>query len=314
MKYVTFATVKKEAWADDKWHHYGLVYDKTTTEYRAYFDYPLVGSKVWEITPASDKITFGSGNWGQTLGMHTWKFDNLRLTAKALKPSEFKTSKHIGDGDTVVWAPLDRKGDIVSAAEGVPTFSGTAWGAGAGQLVDATGAAIEARGLNKGALASGGAYSRLSTLEIPDFTAEFFVKNAAAATDGTDLVALMGPDGTTPIWSVRKTSGGLDVMATPQGGTLTDVGTFAAAPTGWAHVAVSFEPGDGETTVKLYLNHVLADTKMFAGTLAVDGIATSALTFGSFAGAIDELRITKGVCDLTDMLYADPFGILILFR
>ena len=257
--------------------------------------------------------------WNLTLGVHSWWLDNFRITKTALKPCEFKTSKVLA-GDTLVWAPFDRNGGLISEIGLNPTFSGAAWTIGAGRLEDATGATVrETNGGAFSASAGPGAYSRLSLIERPDLSVEFFVQFNGAVADDTDIVKLAGSGGA-PIWTVRKKSDGkLHVMATPQGGALTDLGAFADVYTDgvWRHVAVTFVPSsDGSSTfVSSWLDHERVGAPVqFAGTLAVEGIAESSLVCGSFNGSVDELRISKGELDVADMLYAKKFGFMLLLR
>ena len=314
--YTAFATCSS-SWMDGGWHHIAFVYDKDRQEVRAYLDHALLGKKndVALATTASTKFYLGSGKWGSSLGLHSWRLDNFRITKKALKPCEFKTSQFLS-GNTLVWAPFDRGGDLISEIGLKAAFSGSAWDFGAGRIEDALGNVIRER--NRGAfLASpgAGAYSRLSLIELPDVSVEFFVKCTGAVANDTDLVKLTGDDGN-PIWSIRKKSDGkMHVMAKPQGGSLTDLGGFADVPNDWRHVAVTFVPSaDGaSTSVSFYLDYNrVGEPVAFNGTLAVDGLADSSLACGSFAGSIDELRITKGALSVADMLRATRLGTIMI--
>ncbi len=314
--YTAFATCSS-SWMDGDWHHIAFVYDKDRQEVRAYLDHALLGKKndVALATTASTKFYLGSGKWGSSYGLHSWRLDNFRITKKALKPCEFKTSQFLS-GNTLVWAPFDRSGDLISEIGLKPTFSGSAWDFGAGRIEDALGNVIRER--NRGAFAASsgaGAYSRLSLIELPDVSVEFFVKCTGAVANDTDLVKLTGDDGS-PIWSIRKKSDGkIHVMAKPQGGSLTDLGGFADLPNDWRHVAVTFEPSaDGvSTSVSFYLDYNrVGEPVVFGGTLAVEGLADSALACGSFAGSIDELRITKGTLSAADMLRATRLGAIVI--
>ena len=320
--YTNFATCEPNKWMDGEWHHFAIVHDSVRNELRAYLDHSLVGTKTGASLPseARNELFLGAGSaysWGNTFGVHSWWLDNFRITKKALKPCEFKTSKFLA-GDTLVWAPFDRNGRLISEIGLAPTFSGSAWAVGAGVLKDAVGNTVRER--NAGAFstsAGAGAYSRLSLIEMPDVSVEFFVKFNGAVANDTDIVKLAGSGGA-PIWSIRKKSDGkLHVMATPQGGSLTDLGAFAdvCADRHWRHVVVTFEPSDdgSSTSVSAWLNHErVGEPVQFAGTLAVKGIADSSLTCGAFDGSVDELRVLKGVLDASDMLYAVEMGSMLI--
>ena len=322
--YKAFATINGEMAFDGAWHHFAFVYDKESHELRAYFDYDLKGTETGVTLPeeSSSSLFFGSGKWGQTLGMHSWAFDNLRISAKALKPSEFKTSRHVSDGETLVWAPFDKNANLIESQGVAASFSGAATFGGrkAGVIVDAAGKAFVGRGANRGSLSlttGNGSYSRLSQLEIADFSVEFFVRGAAAAAPGTDLVALKDKSGLNPVWSVRQGSdGNLHLMVTKKGDMIaSDLGSFVAAGANWMHVALVFEPLPlGMTEVRCYADHQLVATKSFAELLAVEDLQGSSLGSDVFAGFVDEVRIVKGDLSVSDMLYADPTGLLLFVK
>ena len=291
-----------------------MVYDQDKHEFRVYFDYVYRGRKenaIIDPSTVGNKIYIGNDIWGNSC--REWKFDNVRVTRKALKPCEFLTSKHV-DGPTLAWASFDNgDGSFAQDYDEAATYSGAATfasrGAGA-EVLDAEGNVLRE---NKGSLRmlSGAAsYSRLSLLERTDLTAELFLR-AKAIADGTDVLALTVKDAT-PVWSLRAVNGALKVFA---GGTaVADAGTV---PASWTHFAVAFDPAaDGSSTaVKVYRDHEQVDEQSFAGTLAVDGLKDSSLKIGSFDGAVDELRFSKGALEVADMLYRPkPDGMLLIVR
>ena len=307
---------KHYAPADGKWHHVAVTYDPDKGEFRAYFDYVYLGRNERHIDPETvdNKIYIGSNPWNQS--PRTWKFDNVRITRKVLKPCEFLTSKHV-IGPTLAWASFDNgDGSFAQEYDEAATYSGEATfasrGAGA-EVLDAEGNVIRE---NKGSLRmlSGAAsYSRLSLLERTDLTAELFLR-AAAIADGTDVLSLTGKvkDSTLTIWSLRAVNGVLKVFAGETA--VADAGTI---PASWTHFAVVFDPAaDGSSTaVKVYRDHELVDEQPFTGTLAVDGLKDSSLKIGSFDGAVDELRFSKGALGVADMLYRPkPDGMLLIIR
>ena len=304
---------KNYAPADGKWHHVAVIYDPDKGEFRAYFDYVYLGRREGSIDSSTvgDNIYISNDKWDQS--PRTWKFDNVRVTRKALKPCEFLTSKHV-DGPTLAWAYFDNgDGSFAQKYDEAATYSGAATfasrGAGA-EVLDAEGNVIRE---NKGSLRmlSGVAsYSRLSLLERTDLTAELFLR-AKAIADGTDVLALTVKDAT-PVWSLRAVNGALKVFA--GGIAVADAGTI---PASWTHFAVAFDPAaDGSSTaVKVYRDHEQVDEQSFAGTLAVDGLKDSSLKIGSFDGAVDELRFSKGALGVADMLYRPkPDGMLLIIR
>ena len=303
--------------ADGKWHHVAVIHDPEKGEFRAYFDYARLGSRSGTIDAATvgDKIYIGTDNWGQSC--RTWKFDNVRVTRKALQPTEF-VNVHPVTGDTLFWTSLDGA-DVPAETHletPVLTSSGTFVRGNAGTVADSEGTLLRANG-GSVSLASGAlSYSRLSLLERKDQTVEFFLK-AGAAADGADLVSLVGADASKPIWSLRHVDGTLQVVVTDGNGTVTEVVSAGALPVRWAHFAISFEPAaDGSsTTVTVYRDHALfGASATFAGTLAVDGLSTSALKVAKFDGQLDELRVSKGTLPVADMLYGLRSGFFLLLR
>lgn len=305
---------KNYAPADGKWHHVAVIYDPDKGEFRTYFDYAYLGRRDGSIgqSAVGDKIYIGNDAWNKS--PRTWKFDNVRVTRKALKPCEFLTSKHV-EGPTLAWAYFDNGvGSFAQEYDEAATYSCEATfashGAGA-EVLDAEGNVLRE---NTGSIrmADGAAfYSRLSLLERTDLTVEFFLR-ASAITNGTDVLSLTAKDASTPIWSLRAFDGALKVFVGSDA--VADAGVITS---GWMHFAVVFDPSaDGSSTfVRAYRNHELVDEKSFTGTLAVEGLKGSSLKIGSFVGSMDELRFTGGALDITEMLYRPmPGGLLLLVR
>ena len=305
-------------WADGKWHHLAVVHDKDAGKISLYFDYRLIAAKDRTLNITGKTLFIGNGLWNR------WQYsfregwiDNVRVTLKVLEPTEF-VNIHPVTGNTLFWTTLDAaKADVETHLERpVETSSGTFVRGNAGKVVDAEGTLLRANG-GSVSLASGAlSYSRLSLLERKDQTVEFFLK-AGAAADGADLVSLAGADASKPIWSLRNVGGMLKVVVTDGNGTVTEVVSAGALPVRWAHFAISFDPAaDGSTTtVTVYRDHALfGASATFAGTLAVDGLATSALKVAKFDGQLDELRVSKGTLPVADMLYGLRTGLFFLVR
>ena len=314
------ATIPATAWDDGAWHRLAVVSDRANAETRVYLDGALVarsaGALGGSAETSAEKIYVNCGCWNnyKEFSCKSGNLNDIRLTRKALKPSEFLSTKHV-EGDTLVWAPFDGKSDaLVAAFVETPALSGTAKlvGANAGELRDADG--IRLREKNRGSLSlaqGAGAYSRLSLLERPDQTVEFFLRGSADA--GTDLVSLKGvaKGQTNVVWALRQTSDGLKVVVADQ--EVASAGEMAAA---WSHFAIVFAPAaDGATTaVTVYRDYAQVGTGTFSGTLAVDGLADSALTFGAFAGNVDEVRVTRGTLTAEKFLRAHRLGFAVIVR
>jgi hypothetical protein len=85
----------------------------------------------------------------------------------------------------------------------------------------------------------------------------------------------------------------------------------------WHHVAITFEPtGSGTTLCKVYKDYVqFGATKTFNGELQVGDFGTSSFAIGSrYNGYIDEVRISKGVLTVDQMLHVTKNGTVISIR
>lgn len=314
------ATLPATAWDDGAWHRLAVVSDRENTETRVYLDGRLVARAASVLGLAAetiaDKIYVNCGCWGDytEFSCKSGNLNDIRLTRKALKPSEFLMTKRV-DGETLVWAPFDDKSDaLVEAFVEAPSLSGAAKlvGANAGELRDADGNRLREK--NRGSLSlmtGAGAYSRLSLLERPDQTVEFFLRGSADV--GTDLVALQGVTGgqTNAVWSLRQTADGLKVVVAGQ-----DVASASQLSEAWSHIAIVFAPSaDGATTaVTVYRDYEVAGTGAFSGALAVDGLADSSLAFGAFMGNVDEVRVTRGTLAPEKFLRAHRLGFAVIVR
>lgn len=321
------ATIPASAWDDGAWHRLAVVSDRENKETRLYLDGNLVarvdGAVGDRISGAvsnpetARRIHIGCGSWDANAKGYSCKeglFNDIRLTRRALRPDELLTSRHVA-GDTLVWAPFDgRSNALVEALVESPSLSGAATlvHANAGELRDADGVLLRARNRGSLSLATGaGAYSRLSLLERPDQTVEFFLRGGADA--GTDLIALRGVRGgvTNDVWSLRATDGGLKVMVAGR-----EVASAGASGSGWSHVGLVFAPAadGGSTAVTVYRDYAVVGTGSFDGTLDVAGLSDSSLAFGAFAGGIDELRVSRGALAADAFLRAKPLGFALFVR
>ena len=318
--YKTVATIPATAWDDGAWHRLAVVSDRANAETRVYLDGALVARNAGALggtdATSAAQIFVNCGCWGSytAYSCKSGNLNDIRLTRKALKPSEFLTTKRV-EGETLVWAPFDGKSDALAEAfVETPVLSGAAKlvGANAGELRDADGNRLREKNRGSLSLAQGaGAYSRLSLLERPDQTVEFFLRGSADAE--TDLVSLKGvaKGQTNVVWALRQTSDGLKVVVADQ--EVASAGELTAA---WSHFAIVFAPAaDGATTaVTVYRDYEQVGTGTFSGTLAVDGLADSALSFGAFAGNVDEVRVTRGTLAVADFLRAHRLGFAVIVR
>jgi len=85
----------------------------------------------------------------------------------------------------------------------------------------------------------------------------------------------------------------------------------------WHHVAITFEPdGNGGTLCKFYKDYQqLGSPFTFEGEMECGDYGTSSFAIGSrYNGYIDEVRISKGVLTVDQMLHVEKNGAVILIR
>ncbi len=124
------------------------------------------------------------------------------------------------------------------------------------------------------------------------------------------------------LWGVgyHQTSGSLYVLMDNNGSSQPlyypdDTVSFADGH--WHHVAVTYEPdGNGNTLCKFYRDYVqLGETKTFTGELECGDYGTSSFAIGSrYNGYIDEVRVSKGVLSVDQMLHVTKNGTVISIR
>ena len=93
--------------------------------------------------------------------------------------------------------------------------------------------------------------------------------------------------------------------------------TVSFADGRWHHVAVTYEPdGNGNTLCKVYKDYEqLGPTKTFSGELEVGDHGMSSVAIGAcYNGYIDEVRVSKGVLSVDQMLHVEKYGMMLLIR
>jgi hypothetical protein len=93
--------------------------------------------------------------------------------------------------------------------------------------------------------------------------------------------------------------------------------TVSFADDKWHHVAITFEPdGTGKTLCNVYKDYqLLGSQHTFNGELECGDYGTSSLAIGSrYNGYIDEVRVSKGVLPVDQMLHVQAKGLTIIVR
>ena len=224
------------------------------------------------------------------------------------------------------------------------TYSSDVPGVKGGRLVDGNGNVI--RGANASSLYFSGAYGSgdasadtasqrlfferniLLEEDMKSMTLEFFMKGTpgqakawATIVRGYGNANGADTDGER-LWGVgyHQTSGSLYVLMDNNGSSQPlyypdDTVSFADGR--WHHVAVTYEPdGNGNTLCKFYRDYVqLGATKTFTGELECGDHDTSSVAIDSrYNGYIDEVRVSKGVLSVDQMLHVHQGGTVIVVR
>lgn len=339
---VTDGSVYLEGLMDDNWHHLAYVFDKKALRHAFYVD--GVVKHAWSSTtapsaPSDNTIYFGQApNWGEGYALQNARFDNIRITQKALRPSEFLTEKAY-EGETLAWYSYEKgldngvytnsvKGAVLAGSAAVLPRPPRK------DLLDKDGNVMRENTKSLSLTSGKATYARNSLLERSDLTVELFAKETASSPNGGLVTICRSEDGTVAgasdpadvMWALRVGADG----RTPELYVANETEQTVAFPRGselagtWRHYAVAFVEDGNDTTVKLYVDWNLVKTATLAGKIrlpsAVGGAipllgATSSTDAGSFAGLVDEVRITRGEIGLDDFLRLPPApGLLLIIR
>lgn len=174
-------------------------------------------------------------------------------------------------------------------------------------------------------------FSRNLLLErdMKSMTVEFFMKGTRGEAKAWSTILRMYGNATgsdnSPfrrLWSVgySNAAGNLyvikDVNGTSQSTFYPD-NTVSFADGRWHHIAITFAPdGTGKTLCNFYKDYQQLDSQhTFAGEMECGDYGTSSLAIGSrYNGYIDEVRVSKGVLTVDEMLHVEKNGAVILIR
>lgn len=310
--------------ADGRWHHVAVVCDQSMRTLSVYLDHALfhrftdVENPLRTGATRPDRLYYGCGksmSYGVGGGLSRGFFDELRLTKRALKVTEFVNTTALS-----VDAPrLDVRFDdgwnsattAVLAPVGVPSETGVERirrGRVSRAILDADGQ--ELRAPNRlGAALTGGtvAYAGNGVLDEPSATFEAFVKRTGGAANDSVLAFTRGTDATAAFWRLAAD------------GSFTVAGAEAfpsvAFDDDWHHVAVSHETTDAGVTVTLWWDHQVVAARTVASAFDFGSGAGLVLGSSGFTGFVDEVRVSVGVLGARDHLYAAPrTGGLVIIR
>ena len=165
--------------------------------------------------------------------------------------------------------------------------------------------------------------------DMKSMTVEFFMKGTKNEAKAWSTILRMYGNATgsdsSPfrrLWSVgyENAAGSIYVIKDINGGTQVtfypDNHNVKLADGRWHHVAVTFEPdGTGKTLCKFYKDYQHIDSHTFNGEMECGDYGTSSLAVGSrYNGYLDEVRVSKGVLTVDEMLHVEKNGAVILIR
>ncbi len=324
--------------ADGNWHHLAVVYDRDLLKCSLYCDYKLAGSKNFTYTNIGTdetyepRLTIGTA-YGGAPHSATNKYDEIRLTARALQPQEFLTCSEYVDVPHAAW--MDFEGDLLVDPYTVETPAGQATGA---QITSAVGARALANDnggsgrVNAGALNLNGGkivYGRNLLIEnLENQTIEFFVKGASIGDNYANIVRLTRSEDAAnplsyPIWAItamtEANEGGLTVRTDTEAGANQGLRAknINLCDGKWHHVALTYQKtGEDTTKATLWVDYAQVGMANVTGTLKWQNYNTTVLTFGgsTFDGVIDEFRVTPTVLQPEKFLRLFHAGTVLIFR
>ena len=262
---------------DGKWHHVAVVVDGAAQAMNFYFDYTLDQTKSGTLPAVGSGYSFffgakenGGGQW-----FDGW-LDDIRVTRRALAPSEFLTTHPVGAGDTSLLALFENDYAFTCAENAALSVTGTGearTGGSAPTFVKESRGAMLLDGTN-GTMRVKNQYStRLNTSrvvvpEIPFFetdayTVEFWAKfdgivdeNGAIAADSKTLsqhapiLRLAQTDNANYDWYFYRQNNASKTLQMASSGTYGgwNVPSDLTVDGKWHHYALTFEPVPNVTT------------------------------------------------------------------
>lgn len=330
------------------WHHVALVVNRTLRTSTYYVDGAVVGEVTgFDLKQAAGDVAeclhfSGYSASASADNFHNLSVDELRITKRALSPQEFLMVGANGTSalePTRAWAGFE--GNLKLEPRPEELLAGTAHSSisysddvPGDELKDGNYGVVRASNAKSLQFTGGGRahFARNTLLEddMDSMTVEFFAKTSHRTETQTwpyfirMYANAAGADNLLErIWSVGydTQSGNIYVhMDTEAGSTnhlerLRNSGSIASGR--WRHVAATFEPKDTTNTlVTVYKDHrKVGEVELPGRPLTSKPMATSCMELGhSYIGLMDELRISKGVLTVDQMLHVARPGAVMLIR
>ena len=334
------------SYADGKWHHFALVYDRDTQEGFFYMDGKLE-LKGAVPSPFSDvkngyvkEFLMGTPYWEDHY-ITNFRFDNIRISRGALKPYQFMTT--ISEETLEYYASASFENNFVM--QPYTNFFGEA--GAAAKFIDEGVAPIcekvrPAKKLSVGkngtlitednrhsVRINGGAITypdRALIADSDEFTVQFFLKmdslnvgaGIARVNRGSSTLVT---NAVTWALSVADSAGNLTLKVDTEAEEGQEHSFNVAVSCGnWHHVAMQFGVEDGNSVVKMYRDYELIDTWTVQGRIITRPrfmnfmLGAGEDPAAAFNGWIDELRITPGIVPVDEFIYPLRKGLRLIVR
>ena len=308
---------------DSTWHHIAAVYDAPHSALSFYLDHALFERYEGVAFTTADKWLFfgtkegGIGHENEAwLGVNGVRYDQLRITKRALKPTEFITPESIAGADPAMHARFEDSWAATAtgryALVGEPSASGVAFASSAKPSHEILNAShVKLFDNVRGTALTGGTvtYPANGVLDLDAGMAECFVKIEDGTASDTVILFAQANDPSMPIW--RLNANGYYLVQTDSD---TFSGGVSVGDGQWHHFAVAWSPDGVDTAVTVFWDHEIAASQTLSGVFSFGTGAGITLGSAGFSGRIDELRLREGLLGTADQLYFIPAATVLYIR
>ena len=323
---------------DGLWHHLAYVYDAAAEKMTGYVDYKQVTTVV--VGPGGHAINIRIS--GESAGYQTLPgcVDEVRITRRALSPTEFLTTHDCLTGTTLAYADFEDDMNVAPDTGLIGAGVASARTGGNVPVLDASvpgrialdGAAMQdVRDNRKSLRIDGGkiGWTDLGLLRQPSFTVEFFAKleHLDSVANLIRLSRSGAADGY-PTWALFTFAEGTADQLTVCAQDANELFYFPAHTFGasiadgrWHHWALTFDGMSGTNTViTLYRDYVSQGSRTLTtpinyldavNTLSIGGTSSNPC---HVRGNFDELRVSEGVLPTSAFLRAQPTSTMLIVR
>ena len=341
---------------DGCWHHVAIVADGDGMEARTYIDGRLSVRRTGYV-PAPDlgyasSLFIGSA-WegsGPARFFDGW-IDNMRVTMRALQPSEFMTPNPVDSGDASLFASFEQNYSFACAADADLSVTGYGESRNGGNepsfVMDSRGPLLlggegsTERTANEWSVsldASRVVFPPSPLFESASCTIEFLAKfdgikdgNGSVSAGSTDLaqnvpiMRLVAVDGSGFDWYAYRSKdrdNAIEMSINGYSLSWTMPGNGKVVDGRWHHYAFLFESVENETRTRITLFRDYADCGSLEANRTIPRrVAGHRLMIGegtfdhpNMTGKFDALRFTRGILDVSQFIRKSPVGLAVVFR